>query len=838
MRSLPALSLLLAISCASLGGSPAFALEFEESCLVLDSVRQGGREAFATDGLLHAMAVDGFTEPKAGDTVNREGRDPAVWREAAFREGRLELPSAGDGQGRPGRRQRGPGYVLLTAQSDKEQVLLLEARGHSAVFTGGAWRTGDPYGNNPVPVPVALKSGRNAFLFAASGRGGGMSATLREPGLQVFLHAGDITIPDYVEGENHGERARPGAVVVINATGEWQRNLAIRAGDAVTRCGAIPPLGLRKVGFAIQFEEAEGKVPVFDVELIKVIEGGAKGNGVPVDRIERPARAMRSPTETRRVTFVSDIDGSVQYYGLTPAAPAPDGNGAEKPGLVLSLHGASVEAVHQASCYQNKDWVHVVAPTNRRPFGFDWEDWGRLDAMEVLRHAEAELQPHPRRRYLTGHSMGGHGTWQLGVHYPDRFAAIGPSAGWISFWSYAGAMSRDEPSAAEKVFLRAASPSDTLALSPNFLHQGVYILHGDADDNVPVEQARTMRRHLGDFHPDFAYHEQPGAGHWWGNQCMDWPRMFEFFKHHALPDSAGVKQVAFMTASPAVSATCHWATVEAQVEPLAPSTIDVAFDADSRKFTATTDNVSRLSLDIAHIPAGDPLAITIDGQPLQDVRSPAGTHRIWLSRDGDAWSVSGIPSPKQKNPHRMGPFKEAFQHRMVFVHGTAGTPEENAWALAKARFDAESFWYRGNGSVDIVADSDFDPAAYPDRGVILFGNADSNSAWTALLADAPILVRRDGIALGAENLIGDDLHCLFVYPRPDSATASVAAVAGTGLAGMRATDRLPYFVSGIGYPDYSILRAGALIEGDEGVVRAGFFDNLWQLDGAPAPSTP
>ena len=33
---------------------------------------------------------------------------------------------------------------------------------------------------------------------------------------------------------------------------------------------------------------------------------------------------------------------------------------------------------------------------------------------------------------IFGHSMGGHGTWNIGVTFPDRFAAIGPSAGWIS----------------------------------------------------------------------------------------------------------------------------------------------------------------------------------------------------------------------------------------------------------------------------------------------------------------------------------------------------------------------------------------------------------------------
>ena len=52
--------------------------------------------------------------------------------------------------------------------------------------------------------------------------------------------------------------------------------------------------------------------------------------------------------------------------------------------LFLSLHGASVEAIGQADAYSPKKWGPIVCPTNRRPYGFDWEEWGRWDALEVL----------------------------------------------------------------------------------------------------------------------------------------------------------------------------------------------------------------------------------------------------------------------------------------------------------------------------------------------------------------------------------------------------------------------------------------------------------------------
>ena len=56
----------------------------------------------------------------------------------------------------------------------------------------------------------------------------------------------------------------------------------------------------------------------------------------------------------------------------------------------------------------------------------------------------------PDRIYLTGHSMGGHGTWHLAANDPDRWAAIAPSAGWISFDTYGGRL----PSAGESHIAR------------------------------------------------------------------------------------------------------------------------------------------------------------------------------------------------------------------------------------------------------------------------------------------------------------------------------------------------------------------------------------------------
>jgi dienelactone hydrolase len=635
-------------------------------------------------------------------------------------------------------------------------------------------------------------------------------------------------LPDLIAGEKADTW---GAVVVLNATAETRNGLVIRAAIAdqhatETPVPSLAPLSARKVGFRLR-----GKAP-------------ASGDTVPLaltlvagkHQLLHSATAslrIRRPDQTQKRTFVSGIDGSVQYWALNPAQPL--NHTSPPPALFLSVHGAGVEAIGQADAYSPKTWGHLVAPTNRRPYGFDWESWGRLDALEVLDQAKAQLHPDPHRIYLTGHSMGGHGVWQLGALFPDQFAAIGPSAGWISFFSYADARRFTNATPVEALLQRATATCDTLNLETNYLQQGVYILHGADDDNVPVTQARTMAEHLGRFHRDFQYHEQPGVGHWWdasdepGADCVDWAPMFDFFAHHVIPTDQSLRQINFTTVNPGVSASCHWLEIEQQIQPLKKSMVNVRWDPGKRRFVGTTENVARLAFSVNHVKPGQPLKVELDGQILDNIPWP-NVPKLWLQHEGGQWRLGARLSPALKGPNRYGPFKDAFRHHVLFVYGTRGTPEENAWAFNKARFDAESFWYRGNGSVDILPDAAFNPGAGPDRGVVLYGNADSNGAWPALLADSPVQVRRGEIKVGSRSSTGDDQACLFLRPRPGSAVACVAVVSGSGLAGMRLTDRLPYFLGGVEYPDVTVIGPEMLKQGSKGVRAAGFFGLDWSVD--------
>jgi len=121
----------------------------------------------------------------------------------------------------------------------------------------------------------------------------------------------------------------------------------------------------------------------------------------------------------------------------------------------------------------------------------------------------------------------------------------------------------------------------------------------------------------------------------------------------------------------------------------------------------------------------------------------------------------------------------------------------------------------------------FHAAADVNRNVILYGNAGTNAAWKALLGDSPVQVGAGVVTVGDRKLDGDNLACLFVRPRPGSDRACIAAIAGSGPAGMRLTQRIPYFQSGVGVPDWIVIGPEAMEKGVGGVRGAGFFGNDW-----------
>jgi dienelactone hydrolase len=110
----------------------------------------------------------------------------------------------------------------------------------------------------------------------------------------------------------------------------------------------------------------------------------------------------------------------------------------------------------------------------------------------------------PNRIYLMGHSMGGGGTFHIGIKNPDLFAALAPIA----------------PAVFHK--------TDELE---KIKHVPVILVQGDKDNLVKVERIRPWAEKMKELKMKYEYIEVPGGGHV-DVAFKNLPQIFEFFDKH------------------------------------------------------------------------------------------------------------------------------------------------------------------------------------------------------------------------------------------------------------------------------------------------------------------
>ena len=102
--------------------------------------------------------------------------------------------------------------------------------------------------------------------------------------------------------------------------------------------------------------------------------------------------------------------------------------------LMLFLHGAGERgtdvqrvAIHGplSNVKQGKDFPFIIVA----PQCPESQIWDNESLLKLLDHFIANYAVDTNRVYLTGLSMGGYGTWRLGLAHPERFAALVPICG-------------------------------------------------------------------------------------------------------------------------------------------------------------------------------------------------------------------------------------------------------------------------------------------------------------------------------------------------------------------------------------------------------------------------
>ena len=709
----------------------------------------------------------------------------------------------------------------------RKRVLAIAEKAGSFYLNGKRFR-GDPYGHGFVRTPVVLEDGMNRVLVELAGYGDHrfIFKLIPEPA-PVILISQDATLPDIVEGEKQKMWA---GITVLNTTSRRLKNVKLFTGggrffkENEITIPSLVPLCVKKVPIEIETVEQ-----LLSVDTISIPVRVSYQDFAWEDRL---TLRVRKTGQSFKATFISAIDGSCQYYAvLIPKDYDPQ----KEYALILTLHGAGVEASRLVDCHAQKDWAFVVAPTNRRRFGFDWQDWGRLDALEVLDLVKRTFPIDTNRVYLTGHSMGGHGTWHIALAHPDLFAAAAPLAGWTCFQLYIPWFLQKSHVFAEpgQIAIRDMSLREDFVPSfvENALNLPIFISQGGNDDNVPPVHSRTFASLLEQLGYEYHYKEIPGKGHWFNldnpeqTVCVDDPDLMDFLKNKKR--NPFPKHVIFKTTSLGQSHKSYWVEITQQGKPFFESRIEA--EVRERRIEVRTKNVRQFALHLSPdlLPYGQ-IALVIDGEKLAHKFRKGG--KLSFYKKGDRFRIGQTKRRGlAKTSGLYGPVKQAYFSPFVLVYGTKGDSLTTEITLHQARLEATRWWRRTNGFVEVLPDTEVTKDAMDNYNLILFGGQEENFVTSRLDKSLPIRIKDGKMFLGKKEIEGESIAAEFIYPNPANPKKFVFVHQGVGSGGLKLSNFFTALYSGAGLPDFIIFDETVKQKGWGGVICAGFFDPGWQI---------
>lgn len=215
-----------------------------------------------------------------------------------------------------------------------------------------------------------------------------------------------------------------------------------------------------------------------------------------------PSAALAETGFLDRAVRIEGRDYAYQVY--VPRRPL---QGA-KP-IILALHGAGergsdglfqTEVGLAGAIRRHPDRWPAIVVFPQAPKDQLWMGAPAKVALAALAQAEREFRTDPDRVYLAGLSMGGNGVWRLAYEQPGRFAAVVPVC------AFAGPFRGLPP-------IAGPGPDPYAALAGKISRLPIWIVHGDADSVVPVDESRRMAAALKAAGAQVTYKELPGVNH-------------------------------------------------------------------------------------------------------------------------------------------------------------------------------------------------------------------------------------------------------------------------------------------------------------------------------------
>lgn len=550
------------------------------------------------------------------------------------------------------------------------------------------------------------------------------------------------------------------------------------------------------------------------------------------------AKAGKTPwlepsTRSTARAYRSRIDGSVQPYAITfpPDYGKVDG---KKYRLDLVLHGRDATLTEVKFLNTHNGTREPLEPRavvqidvyGRGNNAYRWA--GEEDVFEALQHALATEKEQgrgdridPNRVVLRGFSMGGAGTWHIGLHHPSKFLAIGPGAGFTTTHGYIKGLPDPLPSPQEET-LRIY---DAVHYAENAYGLPVVAYSGGNDPQKAA--ADNIEARLRDLKITSMTHlVAPGLEHKFPPEWQKYAEVefAKYAKHGRNPSPDEIQFTTYTLKYP----SRDWIELRGLDKHYELAQIVAKKTGDG--VTIQTKGVR--SFAIRQEESKSFKQIEIDGKR---VSRTGPNSRFFAKKDGNWITTESEDGRLQKRPGLQGPIDDAFTGSFIAAdeRGPLSTNRQLANVLGKAMDTSEQEWrhyFRGNKQikdVDELTETDLE-----ESHLEIWGDPESNPFLAKLMPKLPFKWTAETIEFGGEKYDAKTHYLALIYPNPLNPKRYVVINSGHTFheAELKGTNAQLYPRWG----DYAVIKMTPT-EKDKRkieVVRSGLFNEFWEVEPA------
>ena len=520
--------------------------------------------------------------------------------------------------------------------------------------------------------------------------------------------------------------------------------------------------------------------------------------------------------------YISRIDQTVQPYGLVIPATY-DFAGKKSHRLDFWFHGRG-ETLSEVNFLNDRSKnVGAISPPDTivlHPYGRYCNAnkfAGEVDSFEALAAIQQQYRVDPDRIAIRGFSMGGAACWQFAVHYPDRWFAANPGAGFSETPDFLKVFQSETltPTWYEQKLWRmydCPGYAANLAHLPTVAYSGEIDKQKQAADLMSAAFEREGMKLLHIIGPMTAHSIHKESAREIEAKLAEWAVK-------GIDRSPATLQ--FVTYSLRYN-RLHWLTVDGLKEHWEEAR--VVIKPAGGELTVQTKNVSALTL---HPSTGSPRKVRLDSGTLIDLPTDGSTASFVL---GDGGWKAGQPTGLRKEHGLQGPIDDAFMDSFVFVKPSGACRNEPVDKWVKSEFDhAVTHWRQQmRGDAVVTLDTEITDRDIASSNLVLWGDSQANKVLAKIADKLPIRWTVESIAAGDQTFDAGQHALIAIYPNPLNPEKYVVLNSSFTY---REYDYLNNARQVSKLPDWAIVdvRTPPNSRFPGKVVAADFFDERWQL---------